>query len=86
LDIVELRKKIAEINIEANKIRILYDSATPIIEQISLMEKSADQDIKELDFLYLKLQEIIEKAQVFEVEQGEILMLGPTIDRLKVLE
>tara|TARA_R100000152_G_C6725055_1_gene150449 strand:+ start:432 stop:689 length:258 start_codon:yes stop_codon:yes gene_type:complete len=85
LDLEEIRRKIAEINMQANRIRVLYEKATPIIEQISTLESQEEQDNETLDVLYANLKKIIKDGKALDVEQGDILMLGPKIKRLSVL-
>ena len=86
MDLEEIRKVIAKINLEANQIRSLYEDARLIMFKIHEIENSQTPDDKELEFLYLKLEEIFTKGKKFDIEQVEIVMQGKPIKRYSTTE
>ena len=86
MSIEEIKEKIAEMTIAANKIRPLYESAEAVIGRIKLLERDDVKNIEELDFLYLKLEEVVKEASQHDISRNEILLFGPEIKRTKFME
>ena len=86
MNLDEIRKMMAKINLEANQIRNLYTDARVIMFKIHEIENSETPDDKELEFLYLKLEEIFAKGKKLDLEQVEIVMQGKPIKRYSTTE